>query len=1330
MKTTVSTGVILLCLYLGCVSAVSIGRARRQLPGSDGGSFWDKLDDELTDAVDGALEQLDCGGQLCDTFLDTFDDAQKGLFRELEGLGDTFKFVEDDVMQLSPQERQEVQELNQKKSQFGFSTFKDQSMEKELLDDAIRHLSEESEEMRDAILNMTKKPELFTPEIAMDVDMDMLCFMNLTELKAAANVMTNESRAVMCARSAKTEDMQPCAAQRIAEIVDCGEYFNKLQVKPRGAAAEACLYGILQRADFDIANFTDADWDQAMLCIDGLEAEMIMQIPLPIIKRNICKLSGLLRPSEMEKEVNLEDLDFTEFMTNKTKVQITKAAMNEKAKMAQMAKANKPNFDSEYFNRCDKDDYECLEEKVEDLGVSPDVLGALVQRVTNILRQENVQAFPDEMLRCFAPFFMEFKPTDILAMPDAALFKFADFFVDIEFDEFTQIEVVERLKAALPPIDTWDKDMIIDLFKNVKLDVGIMEGLNASGGLLEAIKDTNFPEFEDEADGFLLGKIVRGVEQFINAENMTADDIVDIKKVLPIMGISIFEKLNDTALFDVFENISDVTGWPDDLGRDMAKFAIKKMGGANNLDSGKFGKLGSLGGYMNTDEIDMLSDDVISDNLDSLNNLRLSKAGQKKLLKKMESAGGNLLENAVQNGTVGKLMKKLPLKKLKELGGSALGFQPESRPMDIECDKSTCKEMFKMTKANGLGEISQNARKYNMKTIKNMGKVACGMGCPEIIGLPKKRETFKIVKHMGELRCLGEVEQKCMAYKIKSMMEFNNQTKLNQFATRENIKSVSQFFKFFNASDLRKLPQQRCYDILSGMGREDFSKVRRSQLTELKNFALSCKNKEDGNSSITTDDMMLIGDIACGMEEKDVARFSVEAITDMLFKWQARCVIQPHIVRALLNKVKMTLNISAGDLTQKEMVQLGAFMTYLEPSDFAQLNRTEVRKAIPRLMKQFQAFEGMRKLREHNYVMDLNSTETADLLAGRDAIYGAILDGITSDGQSRKKRSGSSLTCSEIKMLDDAAAQMTTTQLSNLADSDFVDCAATMGSNEGWSQEQKVALSEVAGRETVWGSHSTWDNDDIAKAGIMTQGLSAANIAMLNITSVDTLASLGQYSGWEATQLEAGFTAFLTNTKGGSIGSVDSTDLGSMGEFGCGATVSEIGSMSTAYAEASSDVGSLTSCSSEQQAAYATLAVSAFGSNVTAWSESDVASVGNMVGGLSESDLTKLTETQIQAMSPASVSSIPAAKFSALSATQVGAMSSSQAASISADQQANMNSDALSALGNSGGNIVVQDNGLTTGAPGGGAGPGGNGAGPVSISLAAIITLLIAAFIM
>ena len=60
-----------------------------------------------------------------------------------------------------------------------------------------------------------------------------------------------------------------------------------------------------------------------------------------------------------------------------------------------------------------------------------------------------------------------------------------------------------------------------------------------------------------------------------------------------------------------------------------------------------------------------------------------------------------------------------------------------------------------------------------------------------------------------------------------------------------------------------------------------------------------------------------------------------------------------------------------------------------------------------------------------------------------------------------------SLTCDDMQLLGSGVTAMSTTQIEAMADSDFIDCAQTLGGYSTWDSNQLLSLLTVATRSGV-----------------------------------------------------------------------------------------------------------------------------------------------------------------------------------------------------------------------------------------------------------------------
>ncbi|KAK3091956.1 hypothetical protein FSP39_024001 [Pinctada imbricata] len=255
---------------------------------------------------------------------------------------------------------------------------------------------------------------------------------------------------------------------------------------------------------------------------------------------------------------------------------------------------------------------------------------------------------------------------------------------------------------------------------------------------------------------------------------------------------------------------------------------------------------------------------------------------------------------------------------------------------------------------------------------------------------------------------------------------------------------------------------------------------------------------------------------------------------------------------------------------------------------------------------------------------------------------------------------------------------MTTAQITAMADSDFTSCASLLGGVSGYSSDQETALANVAKRATVWGDPSTWSSSNIQQAGVIVQALTTTEIQSMTWT-IDEVSRMGDFDGWDETKKVAIVSTWLSSAKSNDASTITASELQSLSHMTCGLSTAQISALTT-YSSAADSVGEVTSCSEQQMVEFANLAKVIYTSNVASWSSVQIAAVGVHIGGLSQTEISTLTETQIDNISPAHITYMPSSAFSGLTVTQIGTLSTAQAQSTTSTQRSALSSEQLTAL--------------------------------------------------
>ncbi|XP_033763383.1 otoancorin-like [Pecten maximus] len=438
--------------------------------------------------------------------------------------------------------------------------------------------------------------------------------------------------------------------------------------------------------------------------------------------------------------------------------------------------------------------------------------------------------------------------------------------------------------------------------------------------------------------------------------------------------------------------------------------------------------------------------------------------------------------------------------------------------------------------------------------------------------------------------------------------------------------------------------------------------------------------------TISQEDLDLAGNLLCGINKAGIDRINHTAIEANIRTIDECTTLGKTEREAALSLYTSVKQITSGTKVKATtLIDLGTLATALPTDIINDIPPEILAEGAPFSME---AIEGKKKSLGIRKKAGFKNDITADEQASSDkmekyfeAKCATALETTHETATSRKRRSIDSLTCSDMQLLGTSGlSALTTTQISNLADQAFIDCAETLGSVTGYSNTQKDALLVVATRVTVWGNPSTWLTTDIYSAGVICQAMTVAQIASLNL-DLDTVSRLGQFDGWDTLKKKAVFDRWLSQHKSGDSSTITSSELRSLGHITCGAETSHINNIQlSVYQSAVDAIGELTSCENNQLQAFVSHAKNAYGSDVTTWDSTVITNVGTSIGGLSASEIAKLTALQIDVVDPNHVSYIPDSIFSGFTVSQITTFSPAQAQSTTSSQRAALTSPQLDAL--------------------------------------------------
>lgn len=577
---------------------------------------------------------------------------------------------------------------------------------------------------------------------------------------------------------------------------------------------------------------------------------------------------------------------------------------------------------------------------------------------------------------------------------------------------------------------------------------------------------------------------------------------------------------------------------------------------------------------------------------------------------------------------------------------------------------------------------------FDLQTIKDLGSVVCGFTVSDIANFAKDSTYVDILNAIANNHCPAQLRE--LHRLRKEYMDFDNipAATLTADTTSATIGDISpQILLMHSKDELIKYGTQVCTDILGSIQSLDVKDLlTKAELQDLWNYFLACKGKQT-TGTISQDDLDLAGNLLCGIASSDITRINTTAIETNI-RMIDECTTLGKTERdAALSLYTTVKGITTGtQVKATTLIDLGTLATALPTNIIDTIPPEILAEGAPSSMEAIEIKKGFLHIRKKaGFKNDITSDEQADSDKLEKYFEAKCVTALetTSDTsrRRRRRRSTASLTCADMQLLGTSGlSALTTTQISNLADQEFIDCAETLGSVTGYSKAQKDALLVVATRATVWGGPASWLTTDIYNAGVICQAMTVAQINSLNL-DLDTVSRLGQFDDWETLKKKAVFNRWLSQHKSGDSSTITSSELRSLGHITCGAETSHINSIQqSVYQGAVDSIGELTSCDGSQLQAFVALAKTAYGSDVTTWDATVITNVGTTIGELSASDIGSLSSLQIDVVDPNHVSYIPSSIFAGFTVDQIRSFSPAQAQSTSSSQRAVLTSAQLDAL--------------------------------------------------
>ncbi|XP_044513382.1 otoancorin [Gracilinanus agilis] len=264
----------------------------------------------------------------------------------------------------------------------------------------------------------------------------------------------------------------------------------------------------------------------------------------------------------------------------------------------------------------------------------------------------------------------------------------------------------------------------------------------------------------------------------------------------------------------------------------------------------------------------------------------------------------------------------------------------------------------------------------------------------------------------------------------------------------------------------------------------------------------------------------------------------------------------------------------------------------------------------------------------------------------------------------------------DILKLVEANACWSPQELLCMEEDTFTKNVEMLGTISSFSQPQLMALKEKT--KQVWNVPSYWKNHHIVSLGRIALALNENELKQLDLSSIDTVASLSEQTEWTLGQASTILRGFLEDS-GHRIQELKSFDLVGLGASLCAISINEVPLISISeFSTVVARIGSLF-CSTPILGAFKRKAEAVFG-DPTEWSSSVVRELGTIAAGLTKEELRMLNKDLMPYFQPSAIKCIPEEIFKELSPEQIFSLGPENAAWVTEPQRRHLNMLQLQSL--------------------------------------------------
>uniref|UniRef100_A0A8C7EN78 Otoancorin n=1 Tax=Neovison vison TaxID=452646 RepID=A0A8C7EN78_NEOVI len=253
----------------------------------------------------------------------------------------------------------------------------------------------------------------------------------------------------------------------------------------------------------------------------------------------------------------------------------------------------------------------------------------------------------------------------------------------------------------------------------------------------------------------------------------------------------------------------------------------------------------------------------------------------------------------------------------------------------------------------------------------------------------------------------------------------------------------------------------------------------------------------------------------------------------------------------------------------------------------------------------------------------------------------------------------------DILKLAEANACWAPADLLCMEESTFIRNVELLGAVRGFRLPQLMTLKEKAVQ--VWDMPSYWKEYHIASLGRIALALNESELEQLDLSSIDTVASLSWQTEWTPGQARSILQGFLEDSVY-SIQDLKSFHLLGLGTTLCAMNTTEISlTKISEFRAVVARIGTLL-CSTHVLAAFKRKAEVVFG-DPTEWSSSVLQELGTVAAGLTKEELQMLDKDLMPYFQPSAIKCLPDEIFKELSVEQIAALGPENAAAVTPAQR-------------------------------------------------------------